>query len=387
MGKSIKKKNLVIMSGFNLESSNRGTAALGYGSVTFLKEKGFLNDGNELVKIRVLSDDWNKLKKGYIQSQNLIIQGQKYTMNNVFISSFEYALAIKAGIILPFGILHDVLTHTLFVAAINGGDGFSDIYGTQKFLNCIIDCKLALLKRIPLIILPQTLGPFKKESNYKWAKKILRHANYVFVRDDKFVVELQKMGVEYSLSKDLSAYMHPEIVDFEIKDNAVGINISGLAYSNKYRNLAGQFDAYPALIDALIIHFQKKGCPVYLIPHSYNYGKPDYADDDFEACLIVFDKLEDKTNVYFVDKNLISPQIKYVISRMSFFVGMRMHANFAAIYTKTPVFGLAYSYKFAGAFKANGLSEKQTYLINNMSLSQVDDVVNQIDYVYNDLVK
>lgn len=43
---------------------------------------------------------------------------------------------------------------------------------------------------------------------------------------------------------------------------------------------------------------------------------------------------------------------------MSFFIGTRMHANFAAIYTGVPLFGLAYSYKFEGAFNANGLDGK-----------------------------
>ena len=101
---------------------------------------------------------------------------------------------------------------------------------------------------------------------------------------------------------------------------------------------------------------------------------------------MVFNKLKDRTNVYFVDKNLTSPQVKYVISKMSFFIGTRMHANFAAIYTNTPVFGLAYSYKFEGAFKTNGLSERQTFMINNLSDASIPVLVEAVDAVYNKLV-
>lgn len=69
----------------------------------------------------------------------------------------------------------------------------------------------------------------------------------------------------------------------------------------------------------------------------------------------------------FLDEDLTSPKVKYVISQMSFFIGTRMHANFAAIYTDVPVFGLAYSFKFDGAFTANGLDgKKQTAKINNL---------------------
>lgn len=380
-----KMNNIVIVSGLNLESSNRGTAALGYGSVSFLKERGFLKQGSPLGKIRVLKKKWSC--RGIAKTTTQIIQGEEWTIHTFYISFIEYIFADKFGIVLPWGLLSRVLKNTSLIAAINGGDGFTDIYGRKKFLNCIVDCKYAVLKNIPLVILPQTLGPFKEEKNYKCAKRILCHAKKVFVRDDRFVDELIKIGVDYELTKDLSAYMKPEEFDVDIKENAVGINISGLAYSNHFRDLSGKFDSYPELILTLITHFQEKGCPVYLIPHSYNYHKPDYADDDMDATQLVYDKLENKKNVYFVNQNLISPQVKYLISKMSFFIGTRMHANFAAIYTGVPVFGLAYSYKFAGAFKANGLSEDQTYRIDNLPSTEIDNVVAQIETFYTKKVK
>lgn len=71
---------------------------------------------------------------------------------------------------------------------------------------------------------------------------------------------------------------------------------------------------------------------------------------------------------------------------MKFFIGTRMHANFAAIYTNVPLFGLAYSYKFAGAFNANGLDgEKQTYMINNLKNEQIQEVVDKILNLYNSI--
>ena len=73
---------------------------------------------------------------------------------------------------------------------------------------------------------------------------------------------------------------------------------------------------------------------------------------------------------------------------MSFFIGTRMHANFAAIYTNVSLFGLAYSYKFEGAFNANGLDgAKQTVMINNIKESDIDNIIQKIDNVYHELVK
>lgn len=70
-----------------------------------------------------------------------------------------------------------------------------------------------------------------------------------------------------------------------------------------------------------------------------------------------------------------------IISQMDFFIGTRMHANYAAIFTGTPVFGLAYSYKFKGAFENNGIYNR-IYEINNMPESAINDVISIIENAY-----
>ena len=66
---------------------------------------------------------------------------------------------------------------------------------------------------------------------------------------------------------------------------------------------------------------------------------------------------------------------------MSFFVGTRMHANFAAIFTKVPLFGLSYSYKFKGAFENNGIYNR-TANIKNMKSEDVDLIVEAVESAY-----
>lgn len=189
------------------------------------------------------------------------------------------------------------------------------------------------------------------------------------------------MNVKFTLTKDLSYYMQPTPFEIEIRSNAVGLNISGLTYFNKFRTLAGQFSTYPYLIHKLIELFQNKNIPVYLIPHSYNYNEPVENNDDLEASKRVYNNLINKNNVYLINKDLKSPQLKYIISQMSFFIGTRMHANFAAIYTNTPLFGLSYSYKFQGAFEANGIHDS-TAVINNISKEVCDQIIDKIYLKY-----
>lgn len=372
------RKKFFIISGMSLKDNNRGTAALGYGAFSFLLERGFVTEGMELLEIKYNDSLFRKDEV----CEKISIQGSVWNKRTVYVSLNVSRIQRHLGIVLPFTKLARIQRQVAFVAAINGGDGFSDIYNTNSFRDRLADTILAMSGNVPLIQLPQTLGPFSKPENYELAKRILQYSQHVYIRDTKYVSELEKMGVKYEITKDLSAYMQPEEWNIDIAPGSIGINVSGLAYSNNFRALSGQFDAYPELIEKIITHFQTKNKTIYLIPHSYNYNKPEVSNDDLEASKAVYNSLIDKTNVVIIDKDLISPQIKYLISKMSFFIGTRMHANFAAIYTHVPVFGLAYSYKFEGAFEANGLSKDQTCLINNINNSDIEKIIKKIDSLY-----
>lgn len=375
-------KKYLLISDFCLTARNRGTAALGYGALSFLRERGYIDEDTIIASV---SFSWNPFKKNTFES--LKVQGEAFKYKCFAVSVFEYQLYKRLHIRMKCLPLGKLLSGLKCVAAINGGDGFSDVYGDYLFNTRNPYSFLAMSIKVPLIFLPQTIGPFKEEYNKRIARTILKYASGVFVRDTKYVNELQKWGVKYEITKDLSAYMKPEPWDIDIQPNSVGINVSGLAYSNQFLDLAGQFSAYPKLINRLIAHFRDKGHTVYIIPHAYGYNNPEENNDDMIACREAYARLEDKTNVVLVDRDLLSPQIKYLISKMRFFCGTRMHANFAAIYTGVPVFGLSYSYKFEGAFSANGLNpSKQLAMINNIAESDIDTIINKADAFYKESV-
>jgi hypothetical protein len=380
-----KNKEYVLISEFNLMDNNRGNAALAYGSIEFLREWRFLKGHEKLISIVVFRNPFRKSNR-VPPPISLEVDGILWNHAWVRVFFIEWLLFLKCGFLLPFTVFGRVVRHSVLSVALNGGDGFSDIYGTSTFLSRLNVTLIAMKRKIPLVLMPQTLGPFAQKANREIANCILMYAKRIFIRDAQFIDELDKMKLNYEQTKDLSYYMKPQSWDIQIDKNAIGINVSGLAYSNGFRDLSGQFENYPDLINSLIIHFRDMGNKVYLIPHSYNFEQPEPFNDDMVACRQAYQHLEDKNNVIFVDKNLISPQVKYLISRMSFFVGTRMHANFAAIYTNVPVFGLAYSFKFRGAFDSNGLDgEKQTVMINNISASQIPGIVCKVDAFYKEV--
>ncbi len=346
------------MMGFDFESPNKGCEALTYSFINMLLECY----GNDLQIVNFSYGGFGIFPERYPEIDFLIRRPKiKNPIDWIKIKNE------MAGL--------DIIFDVTF------GDGFSDIYGDRLFIGRMNQTFILWKVGIPLIMLPQTIGPFKKKYNYDIALRIMRYAKKIYVRDNRYIEKLDSVGLTYERAKDLSAYMLPQPWNININSNSIGINVSGLAYSNRFPNLEGQFDAYPELIHRLINHFRQKGCTVYLIPHSYNCSKPNENNDDMVACRMAYDRLKDKTNVVFVDEDLISPRVKYVISKMSFFIGTRMHANFAAIFTNVPLFGLAYSYKFQGAFEENGLFNR-TVMINNIKNEEIDGIIARVEKVY-----
>lgn len=373
----------LMLSDFNIRSNNRGTAALGYGAIAFLLKYGYIDEDFEIVRYRFYRNPFRHHPRNAVQA--LDIGGKIWKYHTIYVWIFEkWLFKNKIHIFKTF--FKRTISNLKLVAALNGGDGLTDIYGEKWLDYRLPEMNLAIEFNIPFIIMPQTIGPFLNEDNEQRIISILKKAKKIYVRDTNYVSVLEKNNLVYEETNDLSYYMQPTPFPIEIHKPCIGINVSGLAYSNKFGNLVGQFDAYPKLMTELVKLFQAKGCHVYIIPHSYNVNKPEKNNDDMEASKDFYQRLEDKARVLFIDKDLISPQVKYLISQMDFFIGTRMHANFAAIFTGTPVFGLAYSYKFKGAFEKNGIYNR-IYEINNMLESEVEKLVRAIEKAYNEDVK
>ena len=82
--------------------------------------------------------------------------------------------------------------------------------------------------------------------------------------------------------------------------------------------------------------------------------------EDYFACSKVyrnFQGTKDKGRVVLLKDTYSAPEIKYIISRMAFFTGARMHACIAALSTSVPTVPQAYSHKFLGITEKFKLGE------------------------------
>lgn len=374
------RSNILFLYDFAIDHTNRGCQALTYGSIAFIKKKIQHADEYEWIVpaycFKKRPDDVYT-----VESEGKIVKIKKryYFLPEILFSLLFYRLFNKSIFNTSFA---KDLKRLDYVTNISGGDGFSDIYSPLTFLILVWPSLVAVFLRKKLIVMPQTIGPFKNLFVKRVAHYILKGAHQVYVRDLVYAKKLEELNVNYIFNYDVSYYMKPKPVNFRIKDEAIGINISGLTYYNHYKNLSGRFEFYGELIKKVIVSFQEKGIPVYLVPHTYNYQVPELNSDDLQASKDIYDLLHDKENVFVINEDLVAPELKYVISQFDFFIGTRMHANFAAIYTKTPVYGLAYSYKFSGSFDLYGLNENYSSVID-ITKEDVDRIVDRIQQVYN----
>lgn len=237
------------------------------------------------------------------------------------------------------------------VLDIGEGDSFTDIYGMRRF-RVHIAAKLAVLaKRVPLILSPQTIGPFDRWYTRWLAVQIMRRCKRVFARDGLSIDYLHSVGLQENVSEAIDvAFRLPYVKVNQPLDaqQRIGLNVSGLLFAGGYsgHNQFGLSLDYPQLIRDLLTKWcANSAIEVWLIPHVLADDMP--RDDDRVAIAILakeFPKVR-------VAQNYKSPsEAKGFIAGMDFVTGARMHACIAALSSGVAVVPLAYSRKFNGLF-------------------------------------
>ncbi len=315
-------------------SDNLGVGALTVSEIAILRDIAATLD--HPIAITVM--DWKDARTPYVTGDDITIKDlDGKTMLN------------------PRGYLHEARQADL-VIDIGGGDSFADIYGGRRLRRMFVLKFLTHLAGTPLVMAPQTIGPFHKPLS-KWAAKLsLRLCKIVAIRDALSVEATRAMGVtrDVILASDVALRLpFDPPAKRKIKHTRVGINVSGLLMGGGYtgKNEFGLQMDYPGLIRSLITHFQDEGAEVHLIPHVIVPGGRMAAEDDYTASTTLQAEFPEAV----VAPAFASPsEAKTYIAGMDFFCGARMHACIAAFSAGVPVIPMAYSRKFAGLFGSLG---------------------------------
>ena len=236
-----------------------------------------------------------------------------------------------------------------FIIDMSGGDSFSDIYGLKRMIRESFYKLIAINNNIPLILGPQTYGPYNKKISKILARKIIKNATLVFSRDKKSSDLIYDLAKIRPIDTTDLAFRLPYEKKEKTKEKSIGINISALMWNEGF-NGKNQFELkvdYKKYINDLILNIKQRGeYKIYLISHVNASG----IEDDYKLC----EELAKKYDIYVAPKFETPMEAKSFISTLHLLIGSRMHATIAAFSSGVPTISLAYSKKFEGLYNSIG---------------------------------
>ncbi len=86
------------------------------------------------------------------------------------------------------------------VLDISGGDSFADIYGIKRFKGITQPKQLSIDLGTPLILLPQTYGPFDQAKTRREASAVVKKTSMAWARDERSFESLKELFVPTGIS-------------------------------------------------------------------------------------------------------------------------------------------------------------------------------------------
>ena len=169
----------------------------------------------------------------------------------------------------------------------------------------------------------------------------LRNYSIVAARESITYAAVKEVGANTLLMPDPAFLMKAkacEVEDFFLEKEAIGINISPMIINNE-KNQGAAYANYRELIQYIL---DNTDAYIALIPHVV------WANNDDRIPLKqLYDDFGQNQRLILVDDHT-APELKYIISQCSFFVGARTHATIAAYSSCVPTLVVGYSVKAKG---------------------------------------
>jgi polysaccharide pyruvyl transferase WcaK-like protein len=227
---------------------------------------------------------------------------------------------------------YDVIVDT------TSGDSFTDIYSQRRLTVMAYAHHAAIEAGVPLILAPQTIGPFNSRYGRMLARASIRGATRVYARDSESMRYSEALGRRpNALSSDL-VFALPQLPESKARSGAY-LNVSGLLWrSNSHVDCAEYRSAVVKASRAII----DQGHPVILFPHVLRSAVS--REDDVTAVEEAAELLRGDVTIY-IPQSLDDVRLR--LNSAALVIGARMHACLNALSVGTPALAWAYSRKFA----------------------------------------
>jgi len=263
----------------------------------------------------------------------------------------------------------------------SGGDSFTDLYGAARFRQIVAPKQIALDLGRPLVLLPQTYGPFAQASSRRLARRVIGGAHLAYARDPDSYVRLQELlgdrfdPARHRLGVDLAFGLAPKAptglepaVERALAERGaqplIGLNVSGLI-ANRPQSAEARFGLacdYRALLRELLLWvLEQTDARLLLIPHVH--APEGHYESDLDASRALLQGLPPGAarsaakRVTIVTQPLDARELKWLIAQTDWFCGTRMHSTIAALSSGVATTALAYSLKTRGVFATCAMAD------------------------------
>ena len=230
------------------------------------------------------------------------------------------------------------------------GFALASNWGVLSSLSYILNVIIAKKYSIPMLIYPQSFGPF----NYKFWQKMflfplfrlyLKYPEKIYSRENSGFLILKKFTKNnIAKSPDLvlthgkydmeNIYKKkPSFIQYKIDNNSVGIIPNQKVLENMKNSREKLFKFYDNLINE-IIHNNKK---VYIMRHS---------QEDLSFCKEIKQLFENNKKVVLIQKDLDAIELENIIKQFDFIVASRYHSIIHAYKNGIPAFVIGWAVKY-----------------------------------------
>ncbi len=305
----------------------------------------------------LLIDQAADLSGHSVEYRILVNEKQPHVSLDFTSSPYEYRVysSSKQSLKHPIRLLRtSIFDDCDFVMNINGGDGYTDLYGFPRLLSESYMNLLAHRRGKGVVMAPQTIGPFHNRFSKSIGRAVLNRCGQIYSRDRWSTDLCHELGLRTDLQEVIDvAFALPfsKAGLFNGGSLRIGVNVSGLLYrggynGDNYFNLAFDYKTY---VESLVARLIEDGYEPHLIPHVI--ASPNSVEDDYTAACQVHELHPD---CVLAPKFADPIDAKSYIAEMDFFTGARMHSTIAALSSGVPVVPMGYSKKVAGLYETLG---------------------------------
>lgn len=246
------------------------------------------------------------------------------------------------------------------------GDSFTTIYGPKRFAKQVLSKRLVNRSKAPLILGPQTLGPWTSRVSRSIAKRVLMRTAQVWARDSDSVERTLALATgPVHLATDLAFALPPPGQPLMDQQHVL-VNVSGLLWNP---NPHVDHSAYRQLITESIDRALSAGIELRLLVH---VAHPGSTDDDAATAV----ELSERFGGLEVVQAQELGELRGRIAEARLVVASRMHACLNALSLGVPTLPLAYSDKFEHLF--GDLGYHHTVDLRSQSLPPHVDIASAV---------